>query len=182
VAADAAVVLHLIEPFGLRHVGADAGRVAVELIGPRDLQHRVPIDGRVVLRSLRGSPRWNRRDVYLSSRRRRRLVAVDETVAAGPDLVIRGGKIRDDVAPLIVGDDDLDVANLKVARFRDDPDARLGSIRPRDDAADVVGIDRHSLPVLLGLGDHQRARENHRERGRPDEHFAAFHGGQNRKS
>src|SRR4051794_24276961 len=52
VAADAADVFDLLEPVGLREFFRD-GALAAKLAHRRDLEHRVPIDGGVVLRRRR---------------------------------------------------------------------------------------------------------------------------------
>ena len=58
-AAYAAVVFHLVEPLGLRHLAGDAGLLAPELICRRNFQHRVPVNRRIVprCRGLVGSQR-----------------------------------------------------------------------------------------------------------------------------
>ena len=51
-AADAAVVLHRVEPVGLRDLRRNVA-LAAELARLGDLQHRVPVDRRIVLRRCR---------------------------------------------------------------------------------------------------------------------------------
>ena len=60
--ADAADVLHLLEPVGLGEFVRNAV-LAVELTGLRDLQHRVPVDRRIILRGRRLVRRHHRGQV-----------------------------------------------------------------------------------------------------------------------
>src|SRR3990167_3988229 len=48
-AADAAVVLHRVEPIALGYLGRNRA-LAAELARLRNLEHRVPVDGRIVFR------------------------------------------------------------------------------------------------------------------------------------
>ena len=125
VAADAAVVLHAVEIVGDLDVGRRV--LAAEDLGLRDLHHRVPVDRRVVLRGFRLVRRRHRGQIELLAGLALHLRRVDEAVAAHPDVVIGLRQIGDDVAALVVGDDDLDVAHRQIARFRDHPDAGLGT-------------------------------------------------------
>src|SRR5581483_1607999 len=148
VAADAADVLHRADPPLLRHVVRELRSVA-HLRGRRDVQHRVPVDRGVALRVLRCRARGRRRDVHELPRLAGRLRAVDEPVSARPHRVARTRQIRNHVAALIVGDNNLDVANWKIVRLGDDPDAGFRSARPGDDAADVVCFDRDRRALWL---------------------------------
>ena len=62
---------------------------------------------------------------------------VDESVAAHPDLVVRLRQIGNEVAPGIVGDDDLGEFGRQIGGLCDDPNAGLRPVRAGDDAANV---------------------------------------------
>ena len=66
---------------------------------------------------------------------------IDEAIAAHPDVVIRFRELGNNVAALIVGDDDLAISGGQIFRFRDHPYARFGALRAGDHAADIVGDD-----------------------------------------
>ena len=68
-APDAAGVLHRADPVGLGQAGRDAA-LAAELAGGRDLQHRIPIDRRVVVRGGGLAGGDHRRDVQPLARLR----------------------------------------------------------------------------------------------------------------
>ena len=108
--------------------------------------------------------RDDRGDGEALSRLCRRLGAVDEAVAARPDLVIRRREIGNDEPATIVRHDALDVADGQVARFRDDPDARFRALGAHDNAADVVVVDSDIIRGLLCV----RGSEE-QERGEADE-------------
>ena len=82
---------------------------------------------------------------------------VHQTVAAHPDRVVRARQIGHEVTPLVVGDDDAREFGWQILRFGDNPDARLGAVRARDDTADVIGIDsnlgrlRRNASTLVGV-------------------------------
>ena len=138
-AADAAVVLHGVEVVGDLDVVRRV--LAAEYLGLRDLHHRVPVDRRVVLRGFRRIGGRHRGQIELLAGLALHLRRIDEAVAAHPDVVIGLRQVRDDVAALIVGDDDLDVAHRQIARFRDHPDAGLRTTGAFHHAADVVVVD-----------------------------------------
>ncbi len=146
-ATDAAGVLDRAQPGCLVQPRGNVATTA-ELIGGRNLQHRVPVDRRVVVRRRRFIGRRHRRDAQLLARLRRRLRAVDQAVTARPHRVARRRQVRHDESPLVVGDDALDIADRQIARLRDHPDARLGAARPGDGAADVVAIDGDGRRLL----------------------------------
>ena len=79
----------------------------------------------------------------------RRLGAVDEAVAARPDLVARRREIGNDEPATVVGHHALDVADREVPGFRNHPDTRFRTFGSGDDAADVVAIDRNVARRLL---------------------------------
>ncbi len=143
-AADAAVVGHAvaitIEPaFEIR-----------ELLVTRQIQHRVPGDGRIDLRGDPGVGGNDRIQIYAVAGTCGDLLRVREAVAPDPDLVVRVGQIRHDVTPLIVGHDDLGVKGVEVIGLGDDPDAGLGAVGAGDHATDVVAVQRD-----LGLRAHR---------------------------
>ena len=123
-AADAAVVLHAVEIVGDLDVRRRV--LAAEDLGLRDLHHREPVDRRIILRGLRLVRRRHGGQIELLAGLALHLRRIDEAVAAHPDVVVGFRQIGDDVAALIVGDDDLDVAHRQIAGFRDHPDAGLG--------------------------------------------------------
>jgi hypothetical protein len=134
-----------------------------------DPQHRVPVDRGVVLRRSARVRRDGRRQVERPPRGAPHLRGVDEAVAAHPDVVVRGGKVGEQVAPLVVGDDDLGVPGRELRRLRHDPDARLRPARPGDDAADVVAVDGHRR-ARARLGARPRRRDRRRGRDRDGRH------------
>ena len=161
VAADTAGVLHRRDPLPLRQARRDVGGLAAELVGGRDLQHRIPVDRRVVAGRDGGRGGFDRRDVDDLPGLRRLPGAVHQPVAARPHHVAARGQVGDDVAPAVVGDDALDVADTEVAGLGDDPDPGLRSLRPGDHAADVIGVDgrarlRHRLAGRHRQGQGQR--------------------------
>ena len=161
-AADAAVVLHAVEIVGDLHVRRT--RPCCRRLRIRDLHHRVPVDRRIVFRRRRLVRRRHRGQIELLAGLALHLRRVDEAVAAHPDVVVGLRQIGDDVAALIVGDDDLDVAHRQVARFRDHPDAGLRTLRPAHDAADVVVVDGHRRSSRLLSG----TRHGHRNQSGND--------------
>ncbi len=143
--AGLAGVLDRIDPIALcPQDGRDAVALvasARELVGGRDVEHRVPIHARIVLRG--GSRRGCRRGGEIE-----RLAGlaidpgrVDEAVAPHPHLVFRGGQGRDHVSPGIVGHDDLGKFRGQVGCFRDDPNASFRPVRAGHGAADVRGAN-----------------------------------------
>ena len=130
-AADAADVLHLLEPVGLRDLLGDVALAAELALRPgssasstsRSPDSIAPPPPRsaprtaVRLSSLPGSPSHLRR--------------IDQTVAAHPDLVFGLRQIGDEVAALIVGDDDPGELGRQVGGLRDHPDAGFRPARRR---------------------------------------------------
>ena len=164
VAADAAVVLHAVEIVGDLHVRRRV--LAAEELRIRDLHHRVPVDRRIVFRRLRLVRRQHCGQVELLAGLALHLRRVDEAVAAHPDVVVGFRQIGDDVAALIVGDDALDVAHRQVARFRDHPDAGLGTAGAAHDAADVIIVDGHRRGGRLLRAGWRRDRNHRGKRSR----------------
>ena len=147
VAANAAVVFHFVEPLGLRHLGGDSGIftadgiVAVELVGGGNLQHRVPIDRRIILRcgGFVGSDHGG--EIQMLAGFSHHFRAIHQSIAADPDAVGRFGQFGNEVTATIVGDDNLDVSHRQIARFGDHPDAGFRTIGAGDHATDVIAID-----------------------------------------
>ena len=101
-AADAVDVAHLLAPPLARDVLGDVGRAAEILLG-RHLQHRVPVDRRIVLGRRALVRRRHRRKVEVLAGLAAHLGRIDEAVAARPDLVVGCRQVGDQVAALVVG-------------------------------------------------------------------------------
>src|SRR5687767_11640804 len=149
--ADAAGILHRADPRVLREPRRDAA-LAAELIGRRNLEHRVPVDRGVVVRGGRFVWRWRRGDREPLARLGCGLRTIHEAVAADPHGVASGWEIGHDESAAIVRDDGLDVADGKVTRLGDHPDAGFGAVRPADHTANVVAVYRDIVGRLLRLG------------------------------
>ena len=106
---------------------------------------------------------------------------VHQPVAAHPHVVARLRQVGHDVAPAIVGHDDLPERRRQLGRFGDDPDAGFRPFRTGDHAADVVGVDRHGrLPAALSPYDDERGRNRHGTRDpckHPGRRRSSGHGG-----
>ena len=124
-----------VDPVPLR---AGAGELALG----RDLDQRVPVPGRVVLRRGARIRRGGRLQVQRRPGLRPLLRRVDQPVPAHPDVVARLRQVGEEVAPLIVGHHDLGELRREVGGLGDHPHARLGAARPRHHPRDVVAIDR----------------------------------------
>ena len=167
-AREAAEALHVGEPMMLAALGrsdavalrAGAGEFALR----RNPQHRIPIDRRIELGRRALVRRDHSREVEVSSGLGIDLGRIDEPVPAYPHFEFCLRKIGDQVAALVVGDDDLGVFGRKVGGLRDHPDARLRPLRPGDDAADVVIVDGDGGGLSPGLRGHpgQRQKRNRR--------------------
>ena len=94
---------------------------------------------------------------------RAQLGRIHETIAAHPDLVVRGRQIGDDIAALVVGHDDLDEVGRQVVGFCDHPDAGFRPFRSGHHAADIVGVDGDRLRRGRPHHDIER-RTHHRQR------------------
>ena len=170
VAGDAAGGLDNIQPCRvtldvLRHVlvAVRAGEVALV----RDVQHRKPVDRRVILRGGRRIRRRHGRQIDGLPRRRHDPRRVDESVAAHPDIVIGLGEVRNDVASLIVGDDDFGECRRQPVGLGNHPDAAFGPVFAGDHPAQIMLADAD--PRLSGLlraeprrcGSEQRSGTDH---------------------
>ena len=173
VAADAADVLHLLEPVGLRALFGDA-RAAAEVLRRRNLEHRVPVDRGVVLRGGGLVRRRHRGEIEELARLGAHLGRIHQPVAAHPDAVGRFRQPGNDVAPALVGDHHLRVLGRQVGGLGDHPDARFRSAGARDYAAEVARADADILRGKL-----RRARCQECGDGRsdcPTQHPCGRHG------
>ncbi len=100
-----------------------------------------PVAGGVILRSSRSVRRRNRRQVEDLPGSGLNFLRIDQAIAPNPDGVVCIGKVRQEVAACVVGDDDLGEFRRKVRSFRDDPDAGLRSVRAGDGPAEVISVD-----------------------------------------
>ncbi len=152
-ASDAADVLHLLQPVDLREVcGNAAPRIRTELILTRNPHHRVPVDGRVIVRGRRVIRRGHGCVIELLTGLGAQLGRVDEPVSAHPDLIIRDRQVRDDIAALIVGHDDARELRRQVGGFGDHPHAGFGlPVGRAHHAADVVVVDGGCCGGVLRL-------------------------------
>jgi hypothetical protein len=163
-AADAAVVLHQIEPIGQMGFRWNIA-LAAELVGARNFQHRVPVDRRIDLRRRGVVRRRHRGQVQLLAGIAIDLRRVDEAVAAHPDFIMGGRQVGYDIAALVVGNDHLGVTSLQIVGLGDHPDAGFRTMRPRDHTADGLAVDRHRV-LRLRLHGYQRTGEVNRRRAR----------------
>ena len=161
-AADAVDVTHALAPGLARDVLRDIGRAA-EILLRRHFHHRVPVDRRIILRRRPLVGRRHRREIELLAGLGAHLRRVHQPIAAHPDLIVRIRQVRDDVAALIVGDDDLGIFGRQLGRLRDDPDPGFRAARTGDHAADVVIVDRDRRLLRVG-----RCRHGNRHRGDAD--------------
>ena len=142
VAGIAAVGLERGQPLALaleadRHaVAARSGAGEQALV--RNLEHRVPVLRRIIFRRRRRIRRRHRGQVENLAGRGCLLGRIDQPIAAHPDVVIGLRQIRQHVAALIVGDDDLDEFGRQVGGLGDHPDAGLRPARARHHAAEIA--------------------------------------------
>jgi hypothetical protein len=115
-------------------------RPAREFVRRRHLEEREPVHRRIDLRGFSRRCGVARDEIERASRRHRALARIDEAVAAHPDVVHAFRKVGNDVAALLVGDDDLGVLRRQLVRLGDDPHAGFGALRAGDDAHDVVAF------------------------------------------
>src|ERR1051325_8239025 len=145
VAIAAAIGLDEVEPLLLRlEVLGDAVALvagAREAAFVRDLQHRIPVIGGVVLRGGSEVRRHLGLQVEELAGLRIDLGRVDQAVAAHPDPVLRLWQVGDHIAAALVGDGDLGKAGAEVAGLGDNPNAGFRAQAAGHDAADIVAID-----------------------------------------
>ena len=161
-AADAVDVAHALAPSLARDVLRDLARTAEILLG-RHFHHRVPVDRRIILRRRPLVGRRHRREIELLAGLGAHLRRVYQPKTAHPNLVVRVRQVRNDVAALIVRDDDLGILGRQLGRLRDYPDAGFRPARTGDHAADVVIVDRDRRLLRVG-----RCRHGNRHRGDAD--------------
>ena len=115
------------------------------------LQHRVPVDGGIILRRCRLVRRAHGGEIEHLARLAVHLRRVDQTVAAHPHLILGLRQIGDEVTPLIVGDHDPGELGGQVRRLRDHPHAGFWPLGAGDHAAEVTVADADCFGgVLLG--------------------------------
>src|SRR4030095_2903593 len=163
VATDAADVLHLLEPVDLREFRRNLA-LAAKLVRAGDLEHRVPVDRRVVLRRLGFVGRRYCVQVENPAGRASYFRRVHEPITPHPHAVIGFRKAGQQVTSAIIGDDDLRVLRRQIGCFGDHPDACLGPVRARDYAAPVGFAATASLRGHLGRAGSQDRQESSRGR------------------
>jgi hypothetical protein len=145
--AGLAGLLERVDPGVLAaHEGRDAVAAwpvagAWELIHRRNAQHRIPVHAGVVLGGRSGRGGRCRDEVEPLPRRALDAPVVHQPVAAHPDAVAGARQVGDEVAALVVCDNDLGVAGWQIGGLGNHPDAGLRAIRARHDAADVGRAD-----------------------------------------
>ena len=139
-AADTGLVLDRREPIDLRDVLRNVA-LAAELVFVRDFQHREPIDRRIIFCRRRIVGRGNRGEIDVLARRGIGFGGIDQAIAAHPDLIFCLRQAGHDIAALVVGDDDLGKTRRQIVRLGDHPDSGFRTLRPGDDAADIVIVD-----------------------------------------
>ena len=147
-AADAVDIVHPLAPDILRDLLRNLG-AAAEILCRRNLHQRVPVDRRVIM-SRRGLVRRrHRREIDLLAGLGAPLGRIHQPVAAHPDGVVHiRWQVRDHVAALIVGDDDLGELCRQLVGLRDHPDAGLRAVGSEHHAADVVIVDSDRRRLL----------------------------------
>ena len=113
----------------------DIGRNAVsgvpgawELALLRHPEQGEPVPGGVIRRRRAQIGRRDRGQVQSPSRRARHFRRIHQAITTYPHGVVGFRQIGQHVAPLIVGDHDLDEAGGQIGRFRDNPDARFRTV------------------------------------------------------
>ena len=164
----------------VRHTWIDAVALRTrtgEFALRRDLEHRIPVNRRIIFGRRLFVRRQHRAQIEVAARLGVDLVGVDEAIATHPDFVFCLRQVGDEVTPLIVGDDDLGVFGRQIGGLRDHPDAGFRPLRPCHDTADVVAVDRHGLRLRTRLrryaGHHSG---QHNGRGTQHQSLPDFHG------
>ena len=161
-AADAGLVLDRGQPIGLGELFGNVA-LAVELIRGRDLQHRVPIDRRIILRGGGIVGRRHGGEVQTLARLAVGLGGIDQAIAAHPYFIFGFRQVRQHVAALVVGHHHLGKSGAQLVGFRDHPDAGFGAVRALDDAADRFAVDRDALRAQAHrCRDQERRHRNRR--------------------
>src|SRR4051794_12829524 len=139
------------------------------------------VNGRIVLRRRGRVRRDGGPQIKLAAGFGLHLRRVDKAKAAHPDAIVGLWKVRNDVAPLVIGDHDLGHSDRQICRFRNDPHAGFWPVRARDDPTQVVGTKRKDARrALLSLQLRGTGRESGTEnrdrdatKGADPEHLAA---------
>jgi hypothetical protein len=108
----------------------------------RDLDHRGPVDRRVILRGGGKARRHHRGQIEGLAGFARDLLRVDQAIAAHPDPVLGLGQFRDHITAALVGDDDLGEARAELRGLGDHPNPGFRTEAAGDDPADRVGAER----------------------------------------
>src|SRR3984893_9779488 len=139
----------------------------------RDLDHRSPVDRRVILRRGGEVRRGFGDQVQDLARLGRDFRRVDETVAAHPNLGVRFGQVRHDVTPAFVGDRDLGETRAELGGLRYDPHPGFRPEPAGDHTADIVIVDGNRRGcALLSACPNRKHRQGQycRENGFPGAH------------
>ena len=122
---------------------------AREIALGRHLQQREPVQRGIVFDRSLLVRRHHRLQVKGLARCGFHLRRIHQPVAANPHTVVRLRKIRHQVAPPIIRDDDLDEFGWQVGGFGDHPDSRLGAIGAGHHPAQVGIADADGLAFAL---------------------------------
>ena len=130
-AAHAAVVLHDVEIAVLRDVLGNL-RGAAELACVRNVHHRIPIDRRIIFRGVSFAGSDDRAVIDDLARLALDLGGIHKAIAAHPDVVIRLGQIRYQIAPAIIGHHNLRELGGQVGGFGNHPHTGFGAFAAGD--------------------------------------------------
>ena len=130
------------------------------------MEQREPGLGRVVVRGRPGVRCDDGRQVDRIPGLGLHPLRVHEPVAAHPDVVGGVRQVGDEVAPRIVGHDDLDVTGRQLAGLGNHPDSGFGTAGAGHHAGDVVAVHGNGGALrATRLDGDQRDQEDHRCRG-----------------
>ena len=110
---------------------------AGELALVRNLEQRIPVHARVVLRRCFRARRCHRLQVQGLAGSTLYFLRIDQAVTPHPNAVIGLRQLGDQIAAAVVGDDHLGELGGKVGCFRDHPDASFRSLGAGDDTANL---------------------------------------------
>ena len=133
VARHAAARLDDVHPLGLG-LHRPCGKLALR----RDLEHRIPVDRRIVFRRRSRARRRRCGQIEGFPGGGPYLGRIDQSVTAHPHAVVGLRKLGDEVAAAVVRDHDLGEFGREIGRFRDHPDSGLETVRARDRAAEIA--------------------------------------------
>ena len=148
-AADAVDIVHLLEPVVLRELRGNSA-LAAKVAGGRNLHHRVPVDRRVIMCRVRRARRDHRGEIEMHAGLGAHFRRIDQAVAAHPDAVIGIRQIGNEIAALVVGNDDARELGRQFGGLGDHPDAGLRPLRAGHHAADALGADLDVLGENFG--------------------------------